>query len=71
MFLLLFVWVSISLRNESTYGGRKNVLTNLFPPLFFLESIPLLKNSTKAKMEVATKEAMNPISQDMKKGKLR
>jgi hypothetical protein len=29
------------------------------------------KNSTKAKMEVATKEAMNPISQDMKKGKLR
>ena len=26
---------------------------------------------TKAKMEVATKEASNPIAQDMKKGKLR
>jgi len=27
--------------------------------------------STKAKMEVATKEAKNPIAQDTKKGKLR
>jgi len=36
-------------------------------PLFLF----FLANSTKAKMEVATKEAMNPISQDMKKGKLR
>lgn len=34
----------------------------------FITEIPKF---TKAKMEVATKEAMNPISQDMKKGKLR
>lgn len=29
------------------------------------------RRSTKAKMEVATKEEMNPIAQDTKKGKLR
>jgi hypothetical protein len=31
----------------------------------------LVNYSTRAKMEVATKEEMNPIAQDTKKGKLR
>ena len=48
-------WHDIPLKAE---GGMFN----------FVNEIP---KNTKAKMEVATKEESNPITQDMKKGKLR
>lgn len=43
--------------------------TFIDPAALYLEMCSLC--SAKAKMEVSTKEAMNPIAQDIKKGKLR
>jgi hypothetical protein len=52
---------SLSIRISTWADKSKNVVNAV---------IEITKN-TRPKMEVATKEALNPIKQDMKKGKLR